>query len=185
MPGDVKVGVGNGGAYKLLAEQGDGSVAEVVVLGSSIARTVPVTVVPTISTSLYTSGDQIGGLMTLANAARYDGGGFTLNTISIVDLAKQNAEIDVILFDAAVTANNDNDPWDMSDADMAHCRGYAKVSASDYVNGADYSIACVRAVGLSTAPASGTTMYAVAVVRSGPTYANAADLKITFDFIQD
>lgn len=179
---------GQSGVVQRLVDVGGGFHApEVYVVGgTTIAGTATPAVTPTISTSAYTSGDEIGGLMEFTDAFREDVGSGVLESVSILDLAKQSAEIDIVFFDRSITPTADNAAWDISDADMAHYLGFVKIGATDYVSGADYSVACRTGIGLLLkANALGTSIFATAVVRGGPTYAAITDLTITLGISQD
>lgn len=154
-----------------------------------------VEVTPTISTSAYTAADQIGGIQTLSNAVLSDpeARGGVLQTIVIVDKAKQKSAIDIFFFKELPTvASSDNAAADITDAEMASkCIGVISVVAGDYADLANNSTASVENVGLvlRSTPnadlATANSVYAVAVSRGTPTYGSTSDLVFKYGLLQD
>lgn len=149
-----------------------------------------VEVTPTISTSIYASGDQIGGVMTISNAVRIDNqallGQSQLVDVTILDSDKQSAAIDIWLFKSTPTlASSDNAAFSITAANMlsAGCLGYVSVGAS---YSAAAAVSCSSTTNLGKIVESSTTsIYAVAVVRGTPTYTTTTSLKFAFNFYVD
>lgn len=142
---------------------------------------------PVCDTSIYASGDLIGGLLTFANAARIAAGSGTIQGVVIGDLAKQDAAIDIVFFNANPdgTTFTDQAPLDIADADIPKIIGVMKVLASDYSDFNDNSVATKAPFGLPFKLASGTSIYACLVCRGTPTYASASDLTPKIKIYQD
>lgn len=103
-----------------------------------------VTVTPTLDTSAYADGDQMGALMTLEQLLSANRSGSELVLIKVLDKAKQSQPFDLFFFDAAPTlVGADNAAADISDADMEKCMGVVNVLAADYDPLANSSIATV------------------------------------------
>jgi len=141
-----------------------------------------ISVTPTISTSIYATGDAVGGLMTFSNAARVPGGTITINSAVIIDLDKELAPLEIVLFDRTFTATSDNATFDPTDADLANCIGVIKVG--DYASFNDNAVAVRTGIGLS-AKLNGNDLFGQLVVRSGPTYASTSDIIVILEIIQD
>lgn len=150
---------------------------------------VVVTATPTISSAAtaYAANDQIGDIQTLeAGHPARARGMVVLQSFTLVDAGKQNAEIDVLFFNSHVTAVADNAAADFSDASLKSCCvGHITVTSYDYVDVASASVACLRNVGLMMEPAQSSTVYAVPVTRGTPTYTSASDLIFKYGFAQD
>lgn len=146
-----------------------------------------VSVTPTISTSAYTADDQIGGLQTISSAVRTSGGTATLHSITILDKAKQNADIDLYFFDQSVTvASSDNAALDISDSEMASkCIGVVKIRGSDYSNLSANSVVTSRNVGLTLDATGSTSLYSIAKIGATATYGSTSDLVFKYHFLQD
>lgn len=142
-----------------------------------------VEVTPTISTSQYSAGDQVGTLMTLSGAVPGERDGAVLRQVTVVDKAKQKAALTVYLFDASPTvASSDNAAADVADAEMADkCLGKLAVAAGDYSDLSANSTATV-APGVWCKAAAGTALYALAVTSGTPTYGAVSDLVFRFHF---
>lgn len=149
--------------------------------------TVAVTSAPTISTSAYAAGDNIGGLISLASAVRVSGGSGVINTVVVADKALQNSALDVVFFAANPTNTTftDNAALTVHDTDLLTIVGHISVAASDYTSFADNSVATSKNNGLAFKLTSGTTLYAAIVCRGTPTYAATSDIKLIVKIFQD
>jgi hypothetical protein len=158
----------------------------------NITKTIAVT--PTISTSAYTSGDQIGGIMTLSNVIRQDSqmnyGNAELVAVTILDADKQSAAMDIWLFNQSPTVTStDNAAFAMTAANQAaQCIGFVSVGAS-YSAAAAVSTASTANLNLPVqvagTVASPTNLYAIAIVRAAPTYTTTTSLQFQFSFFVD
>jgi hypothetical protein len=153
-------------------------------------------VTPTISTSpAYTSGDQIGGIMTIAPALRpvNPNSGTTaettgtLTTVKILEISAQKAAIDIFFFNALPTIISvDNGAFNIANAEWAKWIGtfsagtsYVEAKAATNAGSTD------RNVNLDLELVGTSTLYAVAVVRGTPTYTSVSGLSFGFFFAWD
>lgn len=152
-------------------------------------------VTPTLDTNAYASGDQLGSLMEIDWAVDSIGGTGVLKSLSVVDKASQDIEIDVLLFsDEPTVTSSDNAALDISDAEMeAKCIGSVKVESGDYLALNANSIATKRDVGLLIQNSSksgkveakvGKKLWAIARAGGAATYA-ASDLTFKFGIVKD
>lgn len=153
---------------------------------------IPVT--PVISTSAYTSGDQVGGIMTIPNVIRQNSnmgfGSCELVSVTILDKAKQDIAMDIWIFKVSPTlVSSDNAPFDMTDANQAtQCVGIVAVGSaySDSVSNSTSSTVNlnlpINVAGTSATPSS---FFAVAIVRGTPTYTSTSDLQFQFGIFVD
>lgn len=140
----------------------------------------------TVSTSpAYSSGDSIGGKLTLSNALRVSGNTAFLKDILICDRANQKPTGTILIFslDPTSATLTDNAAVVLSTNDQS-VYTMVTVSASDYVTINSKAFANI-AVNKGTKAISGTTLYAAFVTTSTPTFAATTDLQIIFSFIQD
>lgn len=158
------------------------------------------TVTPTISTSpAYTTGDCLGGVQTISNAARFSGGGGVITSVTVLDKTQaQRSAFDILLFNSSITATTDNAAFAGSDADMAKCIGIISILTTDYNTAFAgvplNSVAFKPNSATATWPQSmaipyycsgGTTLYAQLVVRGTPTYTSTTDLVLQLNCILD
>lgn len=138
---------------------------------------------PSVDTGAYASGDLIGkGPLIFRDAVRVPGGSGILHTVTLMDLAKQDAAIDLVFFSGNLprTTFTDNAAWDVDDGDLRRYLGKVKLTSSNYVDFSDSSAASAEAVGLAfTLPPGTRDLYCVLVSRGSPTYAAATDLLVT------
>lgn len=158
----------------------------------NITKTISVT--PTISTSIYASGDQIGGIMTLTDAIRQEAntaqGNCEIVSVTILDKDKQNVAMDIWFFNTSPTLiSTDNAVFDMTDANQfAQCIGYCAVGAT-YSSGNSNSVSSTVSINLplqvASTQSSPTNIYAVAIVRGTPTYTTTSSLQFQFGLFVD
>lgn len=147
-------------------------------------------VTPTISASAYTSGFQLGSIMTLANAVRFESntsiGTAFLSEITILDKDSQNAAIDIFFFNTSPTlVSTDHAAFDITDANLvAQCIGVVSVGTS-YSASASNSVSSVSNLNKAIYTTVGSNIYAVAVVRATPTYTTTTSLQFQFNFLVD
>jgi hypothetical protein len=131
------------------------------------------------------AGDLVGGKLALDSANyRYlnSQSGSILHAIGLVDQAKINVPMHVILFnqDPSNTTFTDNAAFDVADNDMAKIIGFASVSAYTQLNDNSYGYAA--GLNMPIPPSSGQ-IYAAFVAQAGGTYVATTDLIPSFHFI--
>lgn len=151
-----------------------------------------VQVVPTITTTAYTSGDQIGGVMTVA-AALASGRAGQITGLTVFDKSNLNIALEVYVFLLTPTSPaGDNAPAAISDANAATAIpiGVFDVLAANYrIHGAasGFSVGMGTLVGgaplLPFVTSGSVNLFALAVVRGTPTYA-VGDLTFNFTLNQ-
>lgn len=139
----------------------------------------------TVEAAAYSSGDLVGGLLTLTHPLA-DGGGTStyptgglIQSVLITDLAAQNIDKDVVFFDTnpSNTTFTENSALDIDDADLLNVIGVAAIDT--WFSFSDNS--CGQALNLAIPfilPAAATALYAAIVERGAPTYVSTSDLSI-------
>lgn len=155
-----------------------------VILFDRASNTIDVAPVCDIS-GVYASGDVIGGKLTLSDVAKLSGGVGTIMSIAIADKAKQNAALDIVIFNGEPGSFTDQAPFDPSDADLLKMAGVISILASDYASFNDNSLATLAAIGLGFNVDSGDDLFAAVVSRGTPTYVSTSDLQIRLGVVQD
>ena len=138
------------------------------------------------NTTAYTSGDLLGGKLTLTDAGRKNLGTVVVLSATITDLDKQDLALDVVIFssDPDGTTFTNNAALDVADADLAKIVGVIKIATTDYHDFNDNSVAVVRNLGIACQADSSGDLYAAIVARGAPTH-TANGLGITFGLLQD
>jgi len=152
--------------------------ADVRTAGDTLAQT------PTITAGLYAAGDNVGGLLTFANAARDTGGGGVIKDVSIVDDAGQDAALELWLFDQTFTAGVDNAVWTPLEADLENI--VAIISTADgtyFAAGAGQSVCHIETA--SRYDLLGTSLFGRLVNRGAPTYTQTDDLSVKIGLLMD
>ena len=129
----------------------------------------------TVEAGAYSSGDLVGGLLTLSGA--FVGYGGFIQSVVITDLAKQSIGKDVVFFDAnpSNTTFTENSALDINDTDLLNVVGVAPVL--DWFGFNDNSVGQALNLAMSFRLA-GADLYAAIVERGAPTYASISDLSI-------
>lgn len=184
MSDNVQITAGSGTTIET-KDMGSGVQRQVVLPGPMQKR---IAVTPTIQYSgAYTSGDQIGGLMEFANAARYSGGSGIVQSIIVIDNTQaQRAAIDLLFFDRSITVPGDDAAINISDSDMQYCLGIVSIGPYNtaWPGTPLNSVSTLINVGLPFV-LNGTSLYVVAVNRGAPTYVAANDLTFILGILQD
>jgi len=156
-------------------------------------------VTPTISSgSIYASGDQLGGIMeiNIPMEDKSQWSSLTLTTITVVDLGKQNSDIEILFWNASPTLVSDNAAADFDDTELKTRFAGSVTTGSTYNSYNDNSSVTVLSRPLQinvSASTYGTTssvreqmtIFASAVVRGTPTYTSTGDLTFVFKFAVD
>jgi hypothetical protein len=146
---------------------------------------------PVISTSAYAAGDQIGGINTIWPGITDKNITYVLQSISVVDKAGQEMEIEIHFFDSLPTvASVDNAAVNITDAELADkYAGSAIIKATDYqtFGGSSNSVGSVDNIGLAVKPTTdgGGKMYTVMVIRGAGDYASTSDLVVRYNLAAD
>jgi hypothetical protein len=153
-----------------------------------------ITLIPVTDTSIYADGDQVGlGATELTNILRAPWGLATIESVTVIDKAKQKSKLDIHLFSSVPTlANVNNAAPDITDANaIATYLGRIAVLDTDYSDFANQSVASKLAVGLvvkgvkfNTQDKDTRSLWAIVVSRGTPTYTGAADLMIKLGVYQ-
>lgn len=147
-----------------------------------------VSFVPVLSTSpAYTAGDVLFTKVTVALSRANDIGAI-LSSLTVIDKTKQKPAFTILLFDQDVTAAAANAANALSTADAIKGLGFVRVTAADYIDYANHSIASFKgptAPNLMLSPmATSTNVTIMGILDAGtPTFA-LADLMIRFGMIQ-
>lgn len=150
------------------------------------------TVTPVLSLTAYSAGDQMGVPMELKQLLDNPGDTIALQTISVLDKAKQKSAIDILFFDVLpVVASSDNAPLDISDAEMA-AKYIGKVSILDtsFSDLANNSVGLINNIGLLIQGAGNSaslnfSIWCVLQCRGTPTYTSTSDLVLKIGAFQD
>jgi hypothetical protein len=132
----------------------------------------------------YSSGDQIGAdLLELTNVALEQDGLAVLESLTVVDKAKQKSALELLFFSSKPTGVANNAVADISDAEMASkFLGAVSIASGDWKDLNANSYASLRNIGLILKSSSATTgrrsVYVLVVAAGTPTYTSTSDLII-------
>ena len=145
---------------------------------------ITITQTPTIDTAIYASGDNVGGLLTFANAARLAGGGGVIKSLVIVDDGLQSASLELWLFNQTFTQGADQAAWTPVAADLHNLVAVLRTGDGVYFTGGATATVCVVEVS-HRYDLLGTSLYGRLVVRGTPTYPAATNLTVILGLLQD
>lgn len=141
--------------------------------------------VPVISTSIYASGDALGGKLTFSGAAIDGANSGRVSSVTLTDKANQRSAMDLILFAADFTPTNDNAAFAPSGTDLVKLLGVVKIAAADWAAfsaNAGVTVNCNLPFDMA---AGSTTIYGQLVARGTPTYASTSDISVRLLIEQD
>lgn len=142
----------------------------------------PVEVNPTIGPGLFSANDFVCEKIELADAVIQPSGMSTLQSLALVDFAKQEAALIIHLFGADLAGTYYGHATEsISAADWLKWFGCIEIQASDYETMANASMLSFGNIGLPVKIASGTSLYALIVTTDAPTY-TADCLRLVFGF---
>ena len=142
-------------------------------------------ITPTIAVSAspdYSSGDSMGGKITLTNVARVTGGLSKLQTITVIDRANQKPAGTLLFFgaDPAAATITDNAAFAIS-TDVLKVVASHAIAAADYVTIDSIAFLCYGNINKLVQPVA-TSLYAAFVVTTASNMAATTDLQIAFGF---
>lgn len=182
------VQINQGAGTTVATDERNSAHEQLIVAGRHLLRSQQT---PTINTSAYTSGDELGTLLTITGAARFTGGGGFVKSIVVLDKTQaQRSAMDVLFFTQSVTVAGNNNPFAPSDADMLNFLGLVAIATGDYNTawaGTPTNSAATKIVAEDGLPyvCAATSLYALLVVRGTPTYTSASDIVVTFELEQN
>ena len=154
------------------------------IIGAAIASSgISISQTPTVTAGAYSAGDAVGGLLTFANAARVAGGGGVIKDLIILDDAGQDAELELWLFNATITAMADNAAWAPSEADLRKL--VAIISTSDGAWFAAGTPSAARVEASQRYDLTATSMFGQLVTRGTPTFAATDDVTAIVGLLLD
>jgi hypothetical protein len=162
--------------------------------GDQEGKSLVIEATPTIDTSAYSVGDQLGGVMTFSTVADDTVKSGAILSIAIIDKIGQNSAIDIIFFNKNPTITSvDNAALDISDAEMADkAIAVARIDTSEYVSLNTNSISTIYQVGILLQPKKhhldnhdGKNFYAIMRCNGTPTYTSTTDLTVKIGILLD
>lgn len=143
-------------------------------------RTKTIEVDLTISTSAYSAGDVVGGLITLDVESL--GGGGIIRRVMLIDDDDEKAAMKLHLFDSEPTTIANDAAYAPAIGDLQAQIGTVEISASDYTTYNGNALAIKDGLAIEF---SATTLYAYLVCDATPTYTAAGDLTLRVTVWQD
>lgn len=128
----------------------------------------------TTSVTAYTAGDQVGGQISLSNAARASGGTGIITGVCLIDQSDIIGAYDVVFSRASITPAADNAAFAISDADSLNVVGVAQLAGSFDIG--NNRIAQAYNLAIPYDCSGGTTLYANLITRVGHTFFTAGAL---------
>jgi hypothetical protein len=150
--------------------------------GNQITIQVPQTVT---ASSAYASGNAVGGLMTIASAARVSTGSGLLQSVTVNSKSTQSTQFDIFVFNANPSASTcvDKTAFSLAAADFDKVIGV--VSVTTWFAAGTPSIGQAQNLALPFNVASGVNLYGCAVTRSTPTFTATSDISLGYRILRN
>lgn len=147
---------------------------------------VHLTAAPTVTAGAYTSGQVVGGLISLSGASRVNSGSGTIQTVQVTVKTALTQPFDVFFFDTNPINSTftDNSALAINVADLpflcgiAHCNDLISGGTPQILQGANASLNFKIS-------AAATTLYAVIVIRGAETLASTTAIGLSVLILQD
>ncbi len=147
-----------------------------------MSRIHTIQVEPVIGTGIYVALDAVGAIMEFANVSKNPAQGVVLQSMVIVDEAKIDTLINLVLFDSNIaSAADDHDIFSPTDAHLRSCIGVVTMPAANFITLEDNSIATLANINLPL-KLSGTSLFAQFQTEGTPTYGAVDALVVTLGF---
>lgn len=155
------------------------------VIANTGAGSVCLTNTPTVTAGAYTSGMVVGGKQSLANAVRSSGGSGIIQSVSVSKKTALTAPYDVYFFhtDPTNSTFTDNSALALNVADLPYLIGVAH--CTDLVDNGTPKTLQANNLAIPFKLATGTTLYAVAVIRGAETLASTSAIVMNVGILQD
>ena len=128
----------------------------------------------TTATTAYTAGDQVGTIITIANAARISGGSGTIVGATLIDQSDIIGAYDVVIFDSSATLATDNAAFAITDADSLKIVALIQLAgAFDLTNN---RIAQSYNLAIPYVCSGSTSLFAALITRAGHTFFTTGQL---------
>ena len=143
-------------------------------------------VIPAITAgSAYAAGNNIGGLLTYANALRTPRQSGILENVTIMDRGNQKSAMDLLIFKAPPGgAFTDKSAYTPVTGDDALLIGRVTIAAADWVTYGSKALVTEAALGIAIS-STGPNLYCALISQGTPTYATTTDLVINLGILQD
>jgi hypothetical protein len=138
----------------------------------------------TTATTTYASGDQLGTILTFANAVRQTGATGVIQSATLLDQSQVIGAVDLFLFAQSVTLASDNAAASFSDADMLNCLGIISFPAPTAVAAVNSISTVVSGLGITC---TATSLFGALVTRSANAVfaGGATSLAVSLHILQD
>lgn len=140
---------------------------------------------PVSAGTIYTAGDNLGGLLTFTNAAKVVGGGGKIMGVIITDDAGQDADTELWLFDRTFTAGVDNAPWSPVEVELHNLVAIisTKESSQGWIDAGTPSVCDIEVARRFNC--IGTSLFGRLVTRGTPTEVAIDDIRVRLMLSQD
>lgn len=154
-------------------------------LGEVGGNTAIVSLVFSLDTSIYASGDVLADTQTISAAMRKTDGTAILQSITLNDKDDQGIALDVFILDAATSIGTENATPSISDSDADSILGVFSVSGGDWIDIGGCKIATIKNIGLPVKAISGAATLGVALITRGTPTHTASGITARFGFVRN
>lgn len=151
-----------------------------------------VTATPSVDTSIYASGDVIGGLLTFTASVGSAVGSGLLVGATVKDKSGQSAPLTLWLFDSNPSNSTftDQAAFALSDSDLSKSIGFITFGSSSVVTSTLNSLHHVNTLAMpvrarTSGGAASGVLYGVLVSAGTPTFGTSSDVSVQLEIISD
>jgi hypothetical protein len=137
-----------------------------------------------LDTNQYADGDVLAAPQELENVAGLGAGCGVMQSILLLDVDDQGAELDLVFLSADVSLGTENAGVGISDANAAYVVGVVSVGSTDYVDLGGCQVAHKENLGIGFQCAAGETSLWVGAVSRGTGTYTASGIKLKIGVLQ-
>lgn len=139
---------------------------------------------PVITAGAYAANRALGGQLSFSFATGKKQSS-VLESLILIDKAKQNSSIDLFCFDQPFTPSVDHAAFNISAADAQHVVAVVSMLNTQYVDIGSSTVTEVPGIGVVFPTQRDQTLYCQMVTRGTPTFVSTSDITIKLGFLQD
>jgi hypothetical protein len=147
------------------------------------------TVTPTVlvTAGAYDAADNVGGVIVLPNALRFERPTGVWHSLVVTDAADQKAVLEVFLLRRRPSGGTytNNAGLAFSTTDLGHILARKQVAAADYLTVGSHAVASLSGLGAVVRSEDAGTLYVLIMTAGTPTYAAVTNLRCSFGFLRD
>jgi hypothetical protein len=141
-----------------------------------------ITITPTVEATALDAGDVAFDATLITGASPTIGGTVSLETITIIDLADQGAEMVLVFMSSAQVLGTLDSAPDIDDTEVLAVVGVYKILTTDYIDLGGSKVATIRNLGMVMKTTTTANLWVGGFIAGTPTYGAGSPLRLLLGF---